>query len=105
MDVLPWWAALLIAALVAALAASLYAALLSTEWGVRITLAKTHYTVVLGVLLTLGCLAIFDWQAAAWALLFFVVTGIPMVVRSEWFDLRERFGISRRARGEDDEAA
>lgn len=97
MAILPWWGALIIAAL----AATLYAALLSTEWGVRITLAKTHYTVIIGVLLTLGCLAIFDWQAAAWAGLFFVITGIPMVVRSEWFDVKEKFGISKRAQGKE----
>lgn len=97
MALIPWWAALLIALL----SASLYAALLSTEWGVRITLAKTHYTVVLGVLLTLGCLALYNWQIAAWALAFFVATGAPMMARSEWFDLREKFSISKRARGEE----
>lgn len=92
---LPLWAALAIAAL----AASLYAALLSTEWGIRITIAKTHYTVALGVLLTLGCLALFNLESALLCLLFFGATGLPMVVRSEFLDMQQRARIEKLTQG------
>jgi hypothetical protein len=92
---LPLWAALAIATL----AASLYAALLSTAWGTRISVTKTHYTVMLGVLLTLGCVALLDWRIAAICLLFFVATGLPMVARSEILDIQQRTRIEKLTQG------
>ena len=96
MDI-PLWAALAFATL----AASLYAALLSTQWGMRVAAAKTHYTVVIGVLLTLGCIALFDWSVALLSLLFFGAAGLPMMVRSEVLDLQERARIEKRTQGEE----
>lgn len=83
------------------LAASLYAVALSTPLGVRFTSAKTHYTVIAGVLLVLGCYALVDYRSAGIVLLFFVAGGLPMVARSEILDFRQRSLIERQARGDD----
>jgi hypothetical protein len=69
--------------LVGALASSTtYALLLSTKEGKRWADEQTWSTVVAGVALTLAWFGTWRPRGAAWCLLFFVVTGIPQVVRS-----------------------
>jgi hypothetical protein len=79
-------------------ASTVYAFLLSTPLGVRLTLAKTHYTVIFGVAMTIGFVALVDPSAAQLLLLFFAATGIPIVVRSEIRDLAERQALEKRMR-------
>lgn len=96
MAILPLWAALL----VALLAGIIYSAFLCTTWGRTFTAQKTHVSTVLGVALTLGCIALVDVGAAQIGLLFFVATGISQIIRREALDLIERERLMRRARGE-----
>lgn len=78
-------------ALVAAgVTATAYALILSTSWGRRWAVALTWTTVVLGDALTLFWLAMFNRQAALDALLFFVVTGTPIIIRSLVLEFQER---------------
>ena len=50
--------------------------------GHRFTTQKTHVATVLGVALTLACVA-GGWEAAQIDLLFFVATGLPQIIRRE----------------------
>jgi hypothetical protein len=75
---------------IAGLTSTLYALALSTPLGQRLTLAKTHYTVIFGVGMTIGFIALVDLEAAKMLLTFFVVTGFPIVIRSEVLDYQER---------------
>ena len=59
---------------------TLYAVLLSSQLGREWATSKTWTTVVLGVALVLGGLALYDWWAALEALLFFGVGGLPMII-------------------------
>jgi hypothetical protein len=78
-------------ALVAAgVTATGYALILSTSWGRRWAVALTWTTVVLGDALTLFWLWTFNQAAALDALLFFVVTGTPIIVRSLVLEFQER---------------
>lgn len=86
MALLPLWAALLVASLVG----TLYSAILCTAWGRRFTTQKTHVATVLGVALTLACVALVDVEAAQIGLLFFVATGLPQIIRREIADMIER---------------
>ena len=97
MGILPLWAALL----VALLAGILYATLLCTVWGRKLTTHKTHVATVLGVALTLGCVALVDIDAAWLGLLFFVATGVSQIVRREVMDMIERDRIIKIASGND----
>lgn len=92
---LPLWAALFVALLVGAL----YAAMLCTPWGRRFSTHKTHVATVVGVALTLGCIALVDVDAAELGLLFFVFTGISQIVRRELMDMSERDRIINIATG------
>lgn len=60
---------------------TLYAIALSTAAGRRWTASKTWTTVVFGTLLVLGWLAVANLAAALWAGLFFVVGGVPIIIR------------------------
>lgn len=95
MVILPLWVALL----VALLAGALYAAILCTPLGQRFSTHKTHVATVIGVALTLACIALVDVEAAKTGLLFFVFTGISQIVRREFMDLAERDRIIRIATG------
>jgi hypothetical protein len=64
-----------------AFSSTLYAILLSTPFGRRWTASKTWTTVVLGTLLVLAWLAVANLSAALWALLFFGVGGVPIIIR------------------------
>jgi hypothetical protein len=70
-----------------------YALILSTSWGRRWAVALTWTTVVLGDALTLFWLATFDQQAAIKALMFFAVTGTPIIIRSLVLDFQERESV------------
>lgn len=70
-------------------ASTTYALLLSTKQGRRWADEQTWSTVVAGVGMTLAWLATWRPRAAAWALLFFAVTGIPIVVRSLYLQLEK----------------
>lgn len=73
--------------------ATFYALILSTSWGKRWAVALTWTTVVLGDALTLACLALYDREAAINALMFFAVTGTPIIARSLWLDFQERESV------------
>lgn len=61
----------------------LYAAMLAaTDFGSWLRQELTWVTVVLGVGMTLGCIALVDRDAAAVAALFFAVAGTPIVGES-----------------------
>ena len=61
----------------------LYAAMLAaTDFGSWLRQELTWVTVVLGVGMTLGCIALVDRDAAAMAALFFAVAGTPIVGES-----------------------
>lgn len=64
------------------LSSAVYALLLNTRLGRRWADEQTWATVVAGSALTLGWLATWQPLSAAWALLFFVATGIPIIVQS-----------------------
>ncbi len=78
---------------------TVYAALLSTSLGRRWATAQTWVTVIIGTLLVLAWLAVFDWQTALLTLLFFVVGGAPIVIRSLVFEFRERESVQKLAGG------
>lgn len=82
--------ALILTLLLAFLLASLYALFLAlADMGLWLRQEQTWLTVILGVGLTLGCLAVVDFAAAALAALFFAVTGLPIVVESLWRTYRQ----------------
>ena len=61
----------------------LYAAMLAaTDFGLWLRQELTWVTVVLGVAMTLGCMALVDRNAAGLAALFFAVAGVPIVGES-----------------------
>ena len=64
------------------LSSTVYAFWLNTRTGRRWAVEHTWATVVIGSALTLGWLATWQPLSAAWALLFFVATGIPIIVQS-----------------------
>lgn len=68
---------------------TLYALLLSTPFGRRWTERQTWTTVVLGVALTLAWLLAEDPKAARRTLVYFVVSGLPIIVRSLLLDFIE----------------
>ena len=59
-----------------------YAHWLNTPLGLRWNQQHTWFTTVLGVMLTLAWLAIHDPQAAIKAYGFFMISGMPIVVRA-----------------------
>lgn len=63
------------------LLSTLYAVALSTHLGQMWARAKTWTTVVAGNTLVLVALALYDWQAAGVAFLFFAAAGVPIIVR------------------------
>lgn len=67
----------------------LYALALNTQFGRRWAEKQTWTTVVAGVALTTGWLAAEDPQAAKRMLLYFAVSGLPMIVRSLVLDFSE----------------
>lgn len=79
---------------------TLYAVLLATPLGRAWSRHLTWTTVVFGVALVLGALALYDWRAAALCLLFFAVGGLPIVVGELIEDFRAKRAIERRAVGE-----
>lgn len=78
-------------------ASTTYALLLSTREGRRWADEQTWSTVVAGVGMTLAWLATWRPRAAGWALLFFMVTGIPIVIRSLYIQLAKLDRIYDRA--------
>ena len=65
------------------LLSSLYAAFLAmTDFGLWLRQELTWLTVVIGVALTLACIALIDLRAAGVAALFFGATGLPIVFES-----------------------
>lgn len=73
---LPW-------AKVGAVATSaLYAGLLTTRLGRRIEREHTWFTVMGGILITLGWLSVEDKKAAEKSFFFFVCTGLPIMARA-----------------------
>lgn len=89
----------------AVLAGIIYAAFLCTPWGRRLSSQKTHVATVIGVAMTLGFIALVDWEAAQLALLFFVATGISQIVRREVMDLIAWDRIIKRASGKGNDQA
>jgi hypothetical protein len=73
-----------------------YALALSTPAGQRWATAKTWTTVVLGDILVLAWVAAYNWHAAIAALPFFVVGGLPIVIRSLWLEYVEQESIHHR---------
>lgn len=73
---LPW------AKVGAVVTGSLYAGLLTTKLGKRIEREHTWFTVMGGVLLTLGWVATEDKKAAERAFAIFVCTGLPIMARA-----------------------
>lgn len=82
-----------------AITTTIYAALLSTSLGRRWATAQTWVSVVVGTALVLAWLAVLDWRTALLALLFFVVGGAPIVIRSLIFEFRERESVQKSAGG------
>lgn len=82
------------------LSCTLYAAALSTRTGAQWAIQKTHYTVIVGVAIVLAWIAVVSIEAALIALVFFVLGGIPIVIRSELLDMKQRESITRKAMGE-----
>jgi predicted DNA repair protein MutK len=65
------------------LLSGLYAAFLAmTDFGLWLRQELTWLTVVIGVGITLACMMVVDSSAATTAALFFVATGLPIVVES-----------------------
>ena len=65
------------------LLSGLYAAFLAmTDFGLWLRQELTWLTVVIGVALTLTCIALIDLRSAGVAALFFVATGLPIVAES-----------------------
>ena len=78
-----------------------YAVLLSTKGGRAFTVRHTWVTVVAGVVLVLGWLALVDIDAALLAMAFFVAGGAPMIVRSWWLEVSYRNEYTELRRQED----
>lgn len=66
-----------------------YAFLLSTKHGKRWADNQTWATVVAGVGLTTGFVALEDRKAANLMLIYFFVAGIPIIFRSLWLQLEK----------------
>jgi hypothetical protein len=74
-----------LALVLALLLSGLYAAFLAmTDFGLWLRQELTWLTVVVGVGLTIVCIAIVDQHAARMAALFFGATGLPIVLESLW---------------------
>lgn len=88
-------------ALGAAITSTAYALWLNTPTGRRWERDETWVVVAIGVTLTLAWYAPLDWRAAAWVLLFFVVTGVPQAIRAMSIRMHERARIEKRAARDD----
>ena len=78
-------------------ASALYAFLLATKLGREFSAAATWVTVVVGNSLVLGAYALWDGWAALWALLFFMVGGIPIVLGEIVKDFQAKRRLAQRA--------
>ncbi len=84
--------------LLGALATStVYALLLSTKTGRKWADEQTWSTVVGGTAMTLGWLATYRPRSAGWAMLFFMATGVPIVIRSLYLQLEKIENVFNRA--------
>jgi len=89
-----------LAAALALLLSGLYAWFLArTDFGMWLRQELTWLTVVVGVGLTLGCIALVDMSAAGLAALFFGVTGTPIIAESVLRMYRNYRAIQRRQMG------
>lgn len=86
--------------LILAALSTLYAVLLSTTLGREWATSKTWTTVVLGVVLVLGTLALYAPGSALLALLFFAVGGLPMIVRALVLEFHSERRIAQRHMGD-----
>ncbi len=68
-------------------ASTAYALLLNTKWGKRWADEQTWVTVVAGTAMTTAFVALEDRKAASMTLLYFAVSGIPIILRSLWLQL------------------
>lgn len=75
-----------------------YAWLLNTSYGKAMEDKHTWFTVVIGVFLTLWWLGRDDHGGAFRALIYFIASGIPMIVRALWQADAELERISNRQR-------
>lgn len=82
-----WTLVGLVAALGAVLA-SLYAAALTTPQGKVLCHRRTHWTVIIGHLLMALTMCLVSPGVAGLWLLWSVVHGLPLVIRSEWLHWR-----------------
>ncbi|MGL4649357.1 MAG: hypothetical protein ACRC1H_08100 [Caldilineaceae bacterium] len=82
-------------------ASALYAFLLGTRLGREFSAAATWVTVVAGTSLVLGAYALWDPWAALWALLFFVVGGVPIVIGEIIKDFQAKRRLAQRAMKQD----
>lgn len=74
---------------------TVYALLLNTSEGRKWNQQHNWFTVIIGVFLTLGWLAIHDPKAAGRAFVFFVASGLPIVGRSLLQASQERAELER----------
>lgn len=79
---------------------SLYAMALSTPVGREFTRSKTWVTVVVGVALVLGAFALFWFEAALYAFIFFAVGGAPILVKEIIDEFRRERAAMRRSMGD-----
>jgi hypothetical protein len=73
-----------------------YALLLNTRTGRRFADDQTWSTVVAGVMLTTGWLAVEDRRAAWLNFVYFFVAGIPVIIRSLWLQIERHDAAMRR---------
>jgi hypothetical protein len=66
-----------------------YAMALNTKQGKRFADRQTWSTVVAGVMLTTGWMALESKRTAWLNFIYFFVAGIPIIVRSLWLQLEE----------------
>lgn len=85
------------------IAAIAYTLILQTGPGKRLAHEKTHYSVIIGIVMVLLAQAIvLDFSDWVFVVATFVVAGIPIVLRSEYNDLQDHDKAKRRL--DDDEA-
>lgn len=77
--------------------ACLYALALCTKPGKRWATEQTWATVVAGVALVAGWLALEDRAAAKRAMVYFSVAGVPIITRSLWLQLQRIDAVIDRA--------
>lgn len=78
---------------------TVYALLLNTAEGRKWNQQHNWFTVVIGVFMTLGWLAIHNPKAAKECFMFFVASGLPIVGRSLLQASQERAELERAASG------